>query len=106
MKNKVINALSYFSVTFAPFIFPFIVWLVSQNEPDIHKNAKKAFLLHLVPIILTIILFIVIGTTGIVLQNANTTGFIFIILVAIVALIDLIIYIYNIYLGIKILITD
>lgn len=106
MKDKIINSLSYFSITFAPFLFPFIVWLLSASNPDIHKNAFKAFMLHLVPIIVSIIFLMSIGATGLITNDSAKTGFTSIILIGFVVLIDVGMYIYNIYLGIKTLMAD
>lgn len=48
--RKVLSALSYFSILFAAFIFPLIVFLASE-DPDTKVHAKKAFLSHLIPLI-------------------------------------------------------
>lgn len=105
-QNKIVNALSYLSIVFAPFIFPFIVWVVTSHYPDMHETARRAFILHLIPLVLTILTFMVIGITGLTTKDSQVTGIMFIILVILVALVDFAVFVYNLYLGIKILIAD
>ncbi|PAK99828.1 hypothetical protein B8W96_09650 [Lentilactobacillus parakefiri] len=105
-KNKLVNSLSYLSIIFAPFIFPFIVWLISDNNRDMHDTARHAFILHLIPVVLTILTFLIAGISGVVSEKAAFTGFLFLALIALVALVDLGMFIYNLYLGIKILVQD
>ncbi|MEO4055424.1 DUF4870 domain-containing protein [Solibacillus sp. CAU 1738] len=49
--NKVLSALNYFSVFFAPFIVPVIIWIVVQDE-EVKRHAKRALLSHIIPVIL------------------------------------------------------
>jgi FtsH-binding integral membrane protein len=46
--RKVFSALSYFSILFAAFIFPLIVYFASDDQTT-KEHAKKAFLSHLIP---------------------------------------------------------
>jgi hypothetical protein len=48
--NKLLSALSYFSVLFAGILFPLVVYFVSDNS-TVKSHAKKALLSHLVPLI-------------------------------------------------------
>lgn len=64
--NKVLASLCYFSIFFAGFIFPIVVYFVA-NDPEVKQHAKKAFLSHLIPaatILLFIISAIFAGLTG------------------------------------------
>lgn len=47
--NKILSALCYFSVLFAGFIFPLVVFLAIDN-PATKNHAKKALISHLLPI--------------------------------------------------------
>ncbi|MFD1126219.1 DUF4870 domain-containing protein [Lentilactobacillus raoultii] len=105
-QNKIVNALSYLSIVFAPFIFPFIVWLVTNSHQEMHETAKHAFLLHLIPVVLTILTLMIVGITGLTTKNSRLTGLMFAALIVLVGLVDLIMFVYNLYLGIKILITE
>lgn len=103
-ENKVVNALSYLSIVFAPFIFPFIVWLVSKDNPDMHETAKRAFLLHLIPVVLSILTVLLFTITFATSSGSKGVAVLFGIVVILVILIDILMFIYNLYLGIKILI--
>lgn len=105
-KNRIVNALSYLSIMFAPFIFPFIVWIVTDHNQDMHDTARRAFTLHLIPVILTILTLLVVGIMGMVSRQAAYTGFLFVALIALVVLVDLGMFIYNLYMDIRILVED
>ncbi|MEI4770205.1 DUF4870 domain-containing protein [Psychrobacillus sp. FJAT-51614] len=55
--NRILSALSYFSVLFAPFILPIIVFFVSQDT-EVKHHAKRSLISHLIPFIFMIVLFI------------------------------------------------
>jgi hypothetical protein len=48
--RRVLSGLSYFSIFFAGFIFPLVMFLVSTDEVT-KMHAKKALLSHLIPLI-------------------------------------------------------
>jgi uncharacterized Tic20 family protein len=48
--NKVLSALSYFSILFAGIIFPLVVYFVSEDS-KVKSHAKKALFSHLIPLI-------------------------------------------------------
>ncbi|KRL04180.1 DUF4870 domain-containing protein [Liquorilactobacillus oeni] len=104
-RNKIINALSYLSIFFAPFIFPLIVWIVCVDEPDVRHHAKSAMFLHLFPLILSFIAVILVATTGILTEHAQFTVWLAVLTLAVVLLLDCILFIYNLYKGIKILVN-
>lgn len=54
---KILSALSYFSVLFAPFLLPIIVYFISQDS-EVKYHAKKSLISHIIPVILLIILFV------------------------------------------------
>lgn len=55
--NKILSALNYFSVFFAPFIVPIIIWVAVSDE-EVKQHAKRALLSHIIPVILGIFIFI------------------------------------------------
>ncbi|WP_054956180.1 DUF4870 domain-containing protein [Paenibacillus dakarensis] len=60
--RQLLSSLSYFSIFFAPFIFPVIVWIVS-NDNYVELHAKRALISHVFPVIAGIILlFMAIGS--------------------------------------------
>ncbi|MEG0259260.1 MAG: DUF4870 domain-containing protein [Lysinibacillus sp.] len=73
--NKVLSALSYISIFFAPLIIPIIIFLVSKQQ-DVKHHAKRALLSHLIPTVIGILFFIgfIITTTSMTFTlNAGTT---------------------------------
>lgn len=67
--ERVIASLNYFSIFFAPFLFPIIVYLVTSNN-SVQRHAKRAFLSHIIPV-LAMIGSIVLG---IILAFSHFTG--------------------------------
>ncbi|MBM7690952.1 hypothetical protein JOC77_000355 [Peribacillus deserti] len=59
--NKLLAALSYFSIFFAPFLLPIILYFVSDDY-FVKEHSKKAFISHLVPFLG--LLFIILGAVG------------------------------------------
>src|SRR5699024_12199025 len=57
-EKKILSALCYFSVFFAPFLFPIIVYFVVG--PEVKRHAKKALWSHFIPLV---VLFAVVITT-------------------------------------------
>ncbi|WP_268872045.1 DUF4870 domain-containing protein [Loigolactobacillus bifermentans] len=102
--KKVLSALCYLSILFAPFLFPLIVWVICHNnEPEVRAEAARAMLLHIVPLVIVLVSLIIIGGNGIITNNAQITAGVSFLLLGIAGLIDLVLYIYNIYYGIKLL---
>lgn len=48
--RQLLSSLSYFSIFFAPFILPVIVWIAVRDE-YVARHAKRALLSHLLPFI-------------------------------------------------------
>ncbi|ASS98229.1 MULTISPECIES: DUF4870 domain-containing protein [Geobacillus] len=59
--NKVLSALCYFSVFFAPFILPIVVYFVVEDL-EVKRHAKRALVSHLIPAV-TILLFIALAAS-------------------------------------------
>lgn len=104
--NRIISSLCYFSIFFAGFILPLIVWLIIKDH-EVRQHAKAALLSHLllyVPLILGVIIFFAFGVIG---AMNNSSGYTFaisiIIFYILFALFALAIVIWNIYKGIKVL---
>lgn len=101
--QKILNALSYFSVIFAPFLVPLIVWIVGKDE-DVKYHAKRALISHIIPIILIIIIaFVVIATSFTGMLESNASGLFIIGSLAVSGLMYVVIFIWNIVQGIKVM---
>ncbi|PGB02018.1 DUF4870 domain-containing protein [Bacillus toyonensis] len=89
--DKILAALSYWSVLFTPILFPIIVWIMGNTETQTH--AKQALWTHIIPSITACIGVVVILILG-------TKGFI---IAGICGIISLYCLIWNIVKGIKVL---
>lgn len=48
--NRVLAAVSYFSLFFAPFLVPLILYFIS-TDPYVKEHTRRALLSHLLPVI-------------------------------------------------------
>lgn len=98
--RKVLSALSYFSILFAAFIFPLIVFFASDDS-ETKMHAKKAFLSHLIPLAPTPILAICIFFEA---NSHSVEAFVYIVgCVILMVIISIGVVIWNIVKGIKVL---
>jgi hypothetical protein len=102
--NKVLAALSYFSILFAGFIFPLVVYFVTDDS-IVKKHAKKAFLSHLIPLIPIPLIFIVVinDITG---NQGEVFPILLIVAVGLSMILSLVVLIWNIIKGVKVLKTE
>ncbi|WP_042353992.1 DUF4870 domain-containing protein [Bacillus rubiinfantis] len=101
--RKVLSSLCYFSIFFAGFIFPFVVWLASGDGVT-KQHAKKAFLSHLIPIIPMIFMIFAIISDAINIQEQMPV--MTVVSIVVTGLVWLIMVIWNIIKGIKVLVTE
>jgi hypothetical protein len=98
--NKVLSSLCYFSIFFAGFIFPLVVYFASGDEGT-KRHAKSALLSHLIPLILSpILIFAVLNDTAM-MQN-ELPVFTIISIVGLV-IVGIAVTIWNIVKGVKVL---
>lgn len=100
--DKVLSSLSYLSLFFAPFLFPLIVFFLTKDQTRNH--AKRAFLSHIIPSVLIIVAFIMMVIVDI--STAEVSPFVFVLLLIVIGIVTLVMYIWNIVQGIKVLISD
>ncbi|MBC6310718.1 DUF4870 domain-containing protein [Listeria sp. FSL L7-1582] len=98
--QKILNALSYFSLFFAPFIVPIAIWIFSGTENTKH-HAKVALFTHILPTIGGIFTALSIGIVGFSTNSTNVTGFIGLGLVVVVGLMTIVLALFNIVRGIQ-----
>lgn len=104
-ETKVLSSLSYFSIFFAPFILPLIVFFASSNEIT-KGHAKRAFLSHLIPVIAGIIVFFIIfvfAFNSSAMTDSSGPFIAFILIMIVYAILSLGITIWNIVQGIRVL---
>ncbi|KAF0818911.1 MULTISPECIES: DUF4870 domain-containing protein [unclassified Cytobacillus] len=101
--RKVLSALSYFSIMFAGFIFPLIVFFASEDM-EVKRHAKRAFLSHLIPLV-PVPFIVVAGVTQFAV-NDQGIPFLFLAAAGITIILLLIVFIWNIIKGVKVLIQE
>ncbi|EHS56182.1 DUF4870 domain-containing protein [Paenibacillus sp. Aloe-11] len=89
--KDLLSSLCYFSIFFAPFLLPIIVWIAVRDE-YVRGHAKKAILSHIFPIIAAIPLFYFIVTAN---HAGSVVGFVLLFVVVYLG-----VFVYNIYKGI------
>lgn len=112
LKNsKLLSALCYFSVFFLPLLLPFMVYLVTE-EKDIKFHAKRSLISHLVPVLILIIGFIIFSISmfsmdrqieSLLHGNFSVWQMAPFIFTLVYSLLFFIIFIWNIFQGIKLL---
>ena len=98
--NKLLAALNYFSIFFAGIIFPIVVYLVSEDK-KVKGHAKKALISHL-----TILIPIPFMIYGVFTGAADEMSAFFIVSIVIFIILNLVIVIWNLVNGIKIIAKD
>ncbi|MBO1513980.1 DUF4870 domain-containing protein [Metabacillus bambusae] len=100
--NKVLASLNYFSVFFAPFLLPIAIYFIVDHS-EVKQHSKKALISHIVPFLS------VLGVIGMIVfsgfSNLSETAFLTVFFggFLVVGLINLIVFIWNIVKGIKLL---
>jgi hypothetical protein len=101
--RKVLSSLCYFSIFFAGFIFPLIVYFASGDDVT-KRHAKKSIISHLIPLIPTPLLVFALYY-----DFANTPDRVpalTIISIVILIVIWIVVVIWNIIKGVKVLVTE
>ncbi|GIO34693.1 MULTISPECIES: DUF4870 domain-containing protein [Paenibacillus] len=49
--RQLLSALSYFSIFFAPFILPVIIWILCREDAYVAMHSKRALLSHILPFV-------------------------------------------------------
>ncbi|WP_342514461.1 DUF4870 domain-containing protein [Sporosarcina sp. FSL K6-1522] len=113
MNNKLLAALCYFSVFFAPLLLPVIVFFVTDDR-EVKFHAKRSLVSHLVPVILLIAGFIIFSfsmfslTTQMNSMSSDGFGFSFwqwtpFLFILLYGLLFVIIVLWNVVQGVKVL---
>ncbi|MGM9926288.1 MAG: DUF4870 domain-containing protein [Bacillus sp. (in: firmicutes)] len=99
--KKVLSALCYFSVLFAPFIVPIVIYFVSE-ESFVKRHAKSSLLSHIIPAVFLPIVF-----AAAYYDMAQAAGVPVLLLITFIGfgLVSFIILIWNLIRGVKLLIN-
>lgn len=106
--NKILAALCYFSVFFAPLLLPIIVFFITDDK-EIKHHAKRSLVSHLIPTILLVAGFIIFSFSMLSFQDQmfgsgfgfwQLTPFLFMLLYGVLFLA---IVIWNVIQGVKVM---
>ncbi|MGE6204090.1 DUF4870 domain-containing protein [Guptibacillus hwajinpoensis] len=92
--EKVMSSLCYFSVFFAPFLFPIIVYFVVKDE-EVSYHAKRSIVSHLLPFLTILLALVAVFMMDI--------GVVIILGFLLFSLLNVIVFVWNIVKGIQIL---
>ncbi|MDM5339988.1 hypothetical protein QUF84_22580 [Fictibacillus enclensis] len=91
--NRILSSLCYFSMFFAPFLFPVVIYLAVQDQ-EVMRHAKRSFLSHLFPVIAIPLSIIIVAETEFSITSIVVCAILF-------GLSSLVIMAWNIVQGIK-----
>jgi ABC-type multidrug transport system permease subunit len=103
--EKVLSSLCYFSTFFAPFIFPIIIYFVVKDTLTKY-HAKRALLSHLIPLLSFILIGGALAISAWLNHSIETSGVIVAICFVVSGILNLIVLIWNIVQGIKVLTNE
>lgn len=101
--RKVLSSLCYFSIFFAGFIFPLVVYFASSDQGT-KAHAKKSLFSHLIPLIL--MPFVVVAVINDSVNFQNETPIFTIISIIVIAISGIAVTIWNIVKGVKVLLSE
>lgn len=107
--TKLLACLSYFSILFMPVLFPLIAWLaathIQQPNLAIAYHAKRAFWSQLLPTLLSIAVIVTIAGTGLAVgdQGFGQVAWLWLLLLGLLLFAGLLFWLYNIVMGIIVL---
>ncbi|MEH6908116.1 DUF4870 domain-containing protein [Neobacillus drentensis] len=101
--RKVLSSLCYFSIFFAGFIFPLIVY-IATGDAVTKRHAKKSLLSHLIPLIPTPLLIFAFYYD--LTNTPDSVPAFTIICIVVLILIWIVVIIWNIIKGVKVLVAE
>ncbi|MEH7075770.1 DUF4870 domain-containing protein [Neobacillus drentensis] len=101
--RKVLSSLCYFSIFFAGFLFPLIVYFASGDDVT-KSHAKRSLLSHLIPLIPTALMVFTILND--IFNLHDRISALTIISIVVLLLTGVIVIIWNIIKGVKVLINE
>ncbi|WP_257009678.1 helix-turn-helix transcriptional regulator [Evansella halocellulosilytica] len=99
--RRLLSSLNYFSIFFAPFLFPFIT--ICVGETDIKGHGKKAFISHSIPVIMYVTLMMVFYLSSYLTGADQPNSLLVICGVTIFAVSSISVVIWNVVQGVKVI---
>ncbi|WP_459501427.1 DUF4870 domain-containing protein [Bacillus sp. C1] len=101
--NNILSSLCYFSIFFAPFLLPIIVYFIAED--DVKYHAKKALWTHIFPYAILFGGLAIAGGFGLSFGQSTSVGIGVIVTYVTFAVVAIYYFIWNIVKGVKVLKT-
>ncbi|MEH6888806.1 DUF4870 domain-containing protein [Bacillus sp. JJ864] len=99
--NQILSSLCYFSIFFAPFLLPIIVYFIAED--DVKYHAKKALWTHVIPYVILFGGLALSGVFGLSMGESRGVGIAIIATYVIFAVVGIYYFVWNIVKGVKVL---
>lgn len=99
--NNILSSLCYFSIFFAPFLFPIIVYFIAED--DVKYHAKKAFWTHIFPYAILFGGLAFSGVFGLSFGESASVGIGMIVTYVTFTIVGIYYFVWNIVKGVKVL---
>jgi len=99
--RRLLSSLNYFSIFFAPFLFPFIT--ICVGEKDIKGHGKRAVISHSIPVILYFIMMSVFSLSSYLTGADQPNSILVICGITILAIFSISVVIWNVAQGVKVM---
>ena len=102
--NKLIASLNYFSVFFAPFLMPIAIYFIVDHS-EVKQHAKKALISHIIPFLSIVAVILSVVFSG--FSNSSEALFLTVFFggMILIGIINIIVLIWNVVKGVKLLST-
>ncbi|HEK9102519.1 DUF4870 domain-containing protein [Bacillus pfraonensis] len=101
--NNILSSICYFSIFFAPFLFPIIVYFIAED--DVKYHAKKALWTHVLPFAILFSGLALSGVFGLSFGESTSVEIGIVVTYVVFAIVGIYYFLWNIMKGIKVLRT-
>ncbi|EMG26840.1 hypothetical protein X560_2161 [Listeria fleischmannii 1991] len=101
--HKIVNALSYFSILFAPVLVPLFIWVFGESR-DVKHHSKVALFTHILPTISIFFTFCILSLVAVSTDSSNTVGFIAFGAVVVLIILTAVLFLFNLIQGVRMLV--
>lgn len=102
--HRIVNALSYFSILFAPILVPLFIWVFGESR-DVKHHSKVALFTHILPTLGLFFIFCIFSLVAISTDSSHTVGFIAFGAVVTLIILTVILFLFNLIQGVRMLVS-
>ncbi|WP_088809390.1 MULTISPECIES: DUF4870 domain-containing protein [Listeria] len=101
--HRIVNALSYFSILFAPILVPLFIWVFGEAR-DVKHHSKVALFTHILPTIGVFLTFCILSLVAVSTDSSHTVGFVAFGVVVTLVILTATLFLFNIIQGVRMLV--